>query len=110
MIRNTLSSDPQHAPSETFQPTAIPSNDMAIHQVDDFAALYQVVLKQLPSGREDDTTTAIQDLTLPQVKDWGGFTLWLCDQLRIPSVFASVTTLQGTVPAGFGPRTILRSL
>ncbi|KAG0237594.1 hypothetical protein BGX31_003551 [Mortierella sp. GBA43] len=64
-------------------------------QVDVFVVFCQNVLRQLSLGREehDKTAATTQDPAVPQIKDWA-FTLWLCDQLRIPSVFVSATLLQ----------------
>ncbi|KAF9365431.1 hypothetical protein BGX34_010058 [Mortierella sp. NVP85] len=48
-------------------------------------------------GRKEDSTGTLQPLVAPALKNWA-FTLWACDQLRIPTVFASATLLQVDQP------------
>ncbi|KAK3808272.1 MAG: hypothetical protein J3Q66DRAFT_354393 [Benniella sp.] len=62
-------------------------------QVDAFVAFCQDVLQHFALGHKEDGTATLQPLVAPTLKNWA-FTLWACDQLRIPTVFASPTLLQ----------------
>ncbi|KAI8596471.1 hypothetical protein EDD21DRAFT_388134 [Dissophora ornata] len=62
----------------------------------DGAEFSQVVLRQLSKKHEEQkraTVLTSQAPAVPAIKDWA-LVLWLCDQLRIPSVFASESSLQ----------------
>ncbi|KAG0365861.1 hypothetical protein BGZ54_006102 [Gamsiella multidivaricata] len=62
-------------------------------QAGDFASFSEAILRQASSGHTGGDETRSLALAIPVAKDWA-FALWLCDQLRIPTVFASAESIQ----------------